>query len=131
MNKQEEIREWFNFAYNDFVSAKFLTGLKPMPFEIICYHCQQSAEKYIKGFLISKDVSIASGFKTHDLNLLLEKCLEFEKEFIQIEEECKNLTDYAVPARYPGNIEINKNDVEEAIKNCETIKLFIESKTKY
>jgi HEPN domain-containing protein len=38
--------EWLQFAYMDIDSAQFLYDNKhPRPLEIICYHCQQSAEK--------------------------------------------------------------------------------------
>lgn len=31
----------------DLEAAKFLTNMHPQPLEIICYHCQQSAEKIL------------------------------------------------------------------------------------
>ncbi|WP_235661821.1 MULTISPECIES: HEPN domain-containing protein [Bacillus] len=31
----------------------------PIPFAIICYHCQQCAEKYLKGYLTFKRTSSA------------------------------------------------------------------------
>ena len=36
--------EWIEFARNDLESADYLTNKKPLPLEIICYHCQQCAE---------------------------------------------------------------------------------------
>jgi HEPN domain-containing protein len=26
--------------------------MHPTPVEVICYHCQQSAEKYLKGYIV-------------------------------------------------------------------------------
>jgi HEPN domain-containing protein len=43
--------EWFKMAEIDINSANFLLAMKPVPFEIICYHCQQCVEKYLKGFI--------------------------------------------------------------------------------
>ena len=51
MNNREIANEWFQFAKRDLESAKFLTSMHPMPIEIICYHCQQSAEKIEKSIL--------------------------------------------------------------------------------
>jgi HEPN domain-containing protein len=44
--------EWFQYADSDFEAAKFLQSMRPVPLEIICYHCQQSGEKYLKGLPI-------------------------------------------------------------------------------
>jgi HEPN domain-containing protein len=51
MNNKDIANEWFAFADNDLKSAKFLLRMHPTPLEIICYLCQQSAEKYLKGFI--------------------------------------------------------------------------------
>ena len=51
MNNRDIAQEWFMFATNDLKSAEFLLNMKPLPLEIICYHCQQSAEKYLKGYI--------------------------------------------------------------------------------
>ena len=42
--------EWFEFAKRDLESAKFLINMHPVPIEIICYHCEQSAEKIERFF---------------------------------------------------------------------------------
>jgi len=67
MDKREAAKEWFKIAESDLSSAAFLQEMRPTPVEIICYHCQQSAEKYLKGFLSLKEEEIQ---KTHDLVLL-------------------------------------------------------------
>jgi HEPN domain-containing protein len=53
----DEIRsalEWLRFAKMDLSSAEFLLKHKPLPKEIICFHCQQTAEKGLKGVLVLK-----------------------------------------------------------------------------
>ena len=44
-------KDWFKYAERDLESAKFLMKMYPLPIEIICYHCEQSAEK-IQKFII-------------------------------------------------------------------------------
>lgn len=45
---KEIIVEWFRFANMDLTTAKFnFENMHPAPLEIICYHCQQAAEKYL------------------------------------------------------------------------------------
>ena len=52
MDNDKIYSEWFEFAKCDLESAKFLVSMYPKPIEIICYHCEQSAEKiekFVKG----------------------------------------------------------------------------------
>ncbi|MFO7889725.1 MAG: HEPN domain-containing protein [bacterium] len=51
MDSFDIAKEWFDIAQSDLLSAKYLQNMKPLPVEIICYHCQQSSEKLLKGFL--------------------------------------------------------------------------------
>ena len=37
-------KEWLEFAAMDLDSAQFLLGMRPVPVEIICYHCEQAAD---------------------------------------------------------------------------------------
>ena len=48
--QEEEYREWIAFARTDYESAKYLNGapFHPRPLNVICYHCQQAAEKAVK-----------------------------------------------------------------------------------
>ncbi|MDR4497169.1 MAG: HEPN domain-containing protein [Candidatus Scalindua sp.] len=48
MDNEDIAKEWFKIAETDLTSAKFLQNMKSIPIEIICYHCQQSVEKYWK-----------------------------------------------------------------------------------
>ena len=40
--------EWLDFAYMDLSAAEHLLTMRPLPVEIICYHCEQAAEKFLK-----------------------------------------------------------------------------------
>ena len=65
MSEIDITNEWLQIAYDDYDSARFLFDNKlPKPLEIICYHCQQSAEKSLKAFLCANDVVIP---KTHEV----------------------------------------------------------------
>ena len=39
--------EWVNYAERDFEAPRVLIDSYNPPYEIIAYHCQQSAEKYL------------------------------------------------------------------------------------
>jgi HEPN domain-containing protein len=122
MNNNDIAKEWFETADLDYGSALFLLEMKPMPFEIICYHCQQCAEKYLKGFIAYYGEDI---LKTHDLVVLNKRCIDIDDRFIEIEEACIQLTDYGVHIRYPFHIETNEYDVKQAIVDANVIKGFI------
>lgn len=122
MDKLQIAQEWFDIAETDIASAKYLQNMHPVPIEIICYHCQQSAEKYLKGFLGLNEHEI---IKTHDLVLPNQLCFKYNEEFKSIEEECLRLTDYAVNVRYPYPMDLNETDMQLAIKDAEKIKEFV------
>ena len=44
------VNEWLKYANNDLEAANHLLTLHPLKLEIICYLCQQSAEKMLKAF---------------------------------------------------------------------------------
>lgn len=60
--------EWLDFAYMDLSAAEHLLTMRPLPVEIICYHCEQAAEKFLKATLVQFDREPP---KTHDLKLRL------------------------------------------------------------
>ncbi len=78
MDKHNIVDEWLNIAEMDMASAKFLQNMHPVPVEIICYHCQQSAEKYLKGYLAFNEEEV---LKTHDLLALNNMCQNMMKNF--------------------------------------------------
>jgi len=99
--------------------------MRPIPIEVICYHCQQAAEKYLKGFLALNGEAIE---KIHDLVRLNKMCGKYEKNFKIIEKDCLALTDYAVNVRYPFPLDINETDMHLALKSARIIRDFISEK---
>ena len=90
----------------------------PKPLEIICYHCQQSIEKLLKGVLISKGVTIK---KTHGLGLLAEILGEYETVDEKNLEMCDELIPYGVKIRYPQELYIAEYHVTKALQEMETL----------
>jgi|LFRM01.1.fsa_nt_gb HEPN domain-containing protein len=122
MNNKDIANEWFTFADNDLKSAKFLFHMYPAPLEIICYLCQQSAEKYLKGFIAMNGGRI---LKTHDLTLLNKTCIEYDQSFQKIQGACIELVDYATQARYPFHLELDEHDQKKAVESAEKIRKLI------
>lgn len=122
MDKKKEVDEWLKIAGEDYNAAVFLKNMKPVPFEIICFHCQQSAEKYLKAFLVQQGILI---IKTHNLDLIIKGCMGIDKRFVDIKMNCIRLSDYAVEVRYPYRSELNDKIMDIAIKDAGTIKNFV------
>ena len=54
-NLMLEVNEWIIFSDRDLKTARHIYDtMQPVPLEIVCYHCQQSAEKALKAFLIQR-----------------------------------------------------------------------------
>ncbi|MCD4680257.1 MAG: HEPN domain-containing protein [Bacteroidales bacterium] len=121
MKKDKLIVEWMKFASEDYETAKFLTGMIPEPLEIICFHCQQAAEKALKAYLIRKDIQPP---KTHDLDELIDLCSENEVNQ-KLRENCILLNGYSVITRYPSPQELIVEDREMAINAAKTVLDFV------
>lgn len=122
MDELEYSKEWLVYAERDFSSAKYLLGHKPVPVEIICFLCQQTAEKCLKGFLVANKITPP---KIHDLMELCDMCIAVDEKFKAILVNCLPLTKYAVQPRYPKQMDINDDDLQEAIKNAGVILEFM------
>ncbi|GHV93822.1 HEPN domain-containing protein [Spirochaetia bacterium] len=118
---KELVAEWFKFADDDIDTVLLLKEMRPQHYEIICYHCEQAAEKYLKGFLISKEQMPP---KTHDLANLCNLCAEQLSDFSGILPQCSYLTQFGVQPRYPKELEITNANVDQAIKYALEIKNF-------
>ncbi|MGI8827899.1 MAG: HEPN domain-containing protein [Chloroflexota bacterium] len=65
------------------------------------FHCQQAAEKAMKGFLAWHNVPFR---RVHSLEEIGEQCLQIEPELRQILDRAVPLTEYAWKFRYPGEL---------------------------
>ncbi len=105
--------EWMDYASRDLASARFLLDMKPRPLEIICFHCQQTAEKALKAYLAlhRKDIP-----RSHDLVLLSQSCAKISDGFESIRPSCERLNDFSARTRYPSEYELSEEDLEAALQ---------------
>lgn len=97
-----ETREWLTKAAHDLRAAEFeLTAEPPLTWDIV-FHCQQLAEKSLKGFLAWYDVPF---HKTHNLVEIGEPCVAIGATLEDLVRRAARLTDYAWKFRYPGEPE--------------------------
>ena len=117
--KINDVKEWIQIADDDLYSAKTLNESVRKPYEIICYHCAQATEKYLKSYLTYNDIIPQN---THNLLFLHELCVKKENSFEIIRTECSLLNRFANEIRYPHKIEVKEEDVSYSISAVERIR---------
>jgi HEPN domain-containing protein len=118
MGKCDVACEWLFYAKNDLESAEYLLGKRPVPVEIICFHCQQAAEKMLKGLLVLHEIRPS---KTHDLLVLYDLCQPSTSDIDKILTQCKRLNPYSVEPRYPNELMISEQQIQTAIVDAREI----------
>jgi HEPN domain-containing protein len=119
------VGEWIEKAEHDYGAALVLHRKRVKPLhDIVCFHTQQCAEKYLKAFLTSADTPFA---KTHDLSALLKEVLKKDGGFALIQDVLKILDVYSVEVRYPGD-DPDRKEAERAVKAMKEIRTFVRGK---
>ncbi|GBU20522.1 hypothetical protein R80B4_00400 [Fibrobacteres bacterium R8-0-B4] len=122
------VGEWIYLAQMDYDHAsKSAETFHPAPVEIICFHCQQSTEKILKGYLAANG---ETPIKTHDLTALIERCKRYLPAFDNYAEQCDKLTAYNSDTRYPPKLSLNESDMKLALNNTHKILEFTKDKLK-
>ncbi|MDD3898069.1 MAG: HEPN domain-containing protein [Syntrophomonadaceae bacterium] len=122
MDNRESAQEWQKLGEMDLNSAEYLLNMKPMPVEIICYLSQQSAEKYLKGYLVLHGVNPP---KIHDLDELRKLCSNLSETFEEIADQCSDLTAYGVQPRYPTELMLEQRDMRQALSSAKRVRDFV------
>jgi HEPN domain-containing protein len=92
--------EWVAKAEVDYQGAVALGRRRKIPLpDLVCFHCQQCAEKYLKALLQEAGTAFP---KTHVLVDLLNLALGPDPTLAPIQPSLLVLEDYAVKFRYPG-----------------------------
>ena len=113
LKPEADFRAWIKKAESDLTTAEHTLTLKEnCPFDIVCFHAQQCAEKYLKALLVSRSVDFP---RTHDLRLLMQRIPPDTNLRLRIE-EVVSLNRYTIEARYPGDWEpFNRKEAEKAV----------------
>jgi len=121
--KVELVKSWLIKADHDLKSARELAAASEPLLDTAIYHCQQAAEKAIKGFLVYKDIRFE---KTHDIDLLISLAVDMEPRLSSMRQAAELLTPYATEFRYPGQyVEPEPAEFEEALEAAKDFYGFI------
>jgi len=121
-SKADLVRGWLEKARRDLETAvRQLKMTEPFT-DIVCFHAQQAAEKYLKAYLTWQESDFP---RTHVLEDLVLLAAQKEPEFLSLKDEVTLLTPYAVEARYPEFEEPLLEDAQEAVRIAKTVQRFI------
>ncbi|MHC4200094.1 MAG: HEPN domain-containing protein [Planctomycetota bacterium] len=91
--------EWIAKAENDLLNIENNLAAERVPWDTVCFHAHQAAEKLLKAFLVQRGEMPT---KTHDLPFLLRSCMKYDPDLSSLKEDCRGLNGYDATARYPG-----------------------------
>lgn len=94
------LNSWLAKAVNDLKISQHELALdeEEVVTDAVCFHCQQAVEKFLKAYLIFKDVDFG---RTHNLELLQQLCSRYDSHFLNF--DFGQLSEYAVNVRYPDD----------------------------
>ena len=114
-------QEWVDKAEDDFKIARLLNAEQPPLLDAVCFHAQQSAEKYLKAFLVEQGVVFPY---THDLETLTQLALPAEAGLSALLSRMQVLTGHAVEFRYPGR-SADQMDADDALETARLVREII------
>ena len=125
--KNRLVDDWFRFAGEDLAAARELAGRGSFHHQA-CLLSQQSAEKYLKAFLLSKGWKLV---RTHELSQLAGECYSYDESFQTLYPSCELLNKYVIAGRYPGDLPFENTtvvDAENAVDAATVIESFVVGK---
>jgi HEPN domain-containing protein len=109
----EVLRQWVRKAEHDLEAASRIMAIEEgCPFDTVCFHCQQAAEKYLKCLLTYLSIQAP---RTHDLKALT-ALISSVRRFPVRAEDLAELNPYSVDVRYADDWrEPQLNDAKRAL----------------
>lgn len=113
-------QEWAIKAEGDATTAlREYRARKAPNYDAACFHAQQCVEKLLKAVLIQNKIPFR---RIHDLEVLLDACLDRYPLWESLRADTQLLTQYAVQFRYPGE-SADKEEAKEAISAMKRCKI--------
>ena len=121
--KIEIVKLWIEKADHDLGTAQVTYLYLPQYRDTIAFHCQQAAEKYLKGFLLFLDLPFK---RQHSLSYLLGLLSEKIEISVDLYDNASELEDFAVEIRYPdSSVDLSDDEIQQAFKIAKLIRAFV------
>lgn len=112
------VEEWIAKAEADLRAARLLLGdATPGQHDLVCYHAQQCAEKYLKACIQERGIAVP---RTHHLPTLI-GLLGGPEVLASQRAAAATLSQLAVAARYPG-VSARPEDAARALETAERLR---------
>ncbi|HDN83495.1 MAG TPA: HEPN domain-containing protein [Candidatus Altiarchaeales archaeon] len=121
-NKIDLVVGWIKKGERDLKVAMRELAQQEIFTDVVCFHAQQAAEKYLKGYLVWLDIEPK---RTHDLEDLVLLAGTKDKKILGLKDTLAELTPFAVESRYPEFEEPSLEDTKRAIKIAQELKDYI------
>ena len=115
---KRETGRWVRKAEADLQGANDLAQAVRPYHDLISFHCQQSAEKYLKALLIEQGQSVPKTHRLEDLLLLL---LPHDASLQKLRRMLVALSRYAVDYRYPDE-NATKREAAAALRQAKKVR---------
>ncbi len=129
MKTSDLVRGWLSKAESDIKTAGIILAnpdRKDLPTDMVCFHCQQAVEKFLKAYLVSHHIQFPN---THILKDLVKKAMAVDSEFEVILEKAERLSPYAVDIRYPDDFYLPTfEEAIEAYSTAQEVKVLVTKK---
>lgn len=123
--KTQLVKSWLTKAEHDLASARVLAANDPPLLDTAIYHCQQAAEKAVKGYLVHCDQEFE---RVHDVEVLIRLAMSCAEGFVDWVDIGIELTPYARIYRYPGYAtEPSQEQFDRAVTAAEGLYQFVVS----
>ena len=119
-------KDWFTIGDREIERARNLLKLGDL--EGAGFNIQQTVEKYLKGYLLSKGWVLK---RIHNLETLLNETIGFDPSFEEYRVYCQKITQYYVEERYPltAPSELYDGEIRESLTIAESIIVKIKALT--
>jgi HEPN domain-containing protein len=116
---ENNILDWYKHGEHDLRSAQILFREKGYT-DTIAFLIEQAAEKYLKGYLISKGWKLK---KTHDLELLVTEAVDYNVSLKQFLDYARTVSAFYIEHRYPPSppIDYPREETASLMKQTENL----------
>ena len=124
IEKFEKIKLLYDKGERDIKASEQLMNVNDGEFysSIICFHCQQAVEKYLKAYLMYHEIIPP---KTHDLLRLAAICSDFDEAVVNF--ELDGFASYGVDIRYDAP-HPSLSDAKQAVSVAKEVMDYVKQK---
>ena len=131
MNEEihKAVGQWLEKAESDWRAVEILLTSEDKPSDVVCFHCQQSVEKLLKGILTQNGVEAP---RTHDIRRLAQLSQIYVPKLAELVDAADKLTVHGVATRYPGDFQqVDETEIQGIIKITRQFREILVPKLKF